>query len=204
MNVAYIRHSLAAALHMARLKADTTAEFDQTFEGFFRSFAAMIVAAPLYPLIVAGARALALQAAQATHEGQILGLHALTLAYCLVEAGSYVADWLVFPLVMIFIARLIGAGPRYVPFIVAYNWGSCIVLAATAGLHILHLSGIVSLTLAAFVYYAIMIFALVYRWQIARFGLQIGGVMAAGIVILEILISILTAFGVGAIQSLLP
>ena len=160
-----------------------------------------LIAAPLYPLIVVGERPIVIEASQIENGARLLGIKGLTLAYCLIETGSYVASWLLFPLAMVFIARLIGAGARYVPYIVAYNWGSCIVLAATAVMHVLHLAGLVSLQTTAFLYYPVVGFALAYRWWIARQGLNVPGWTAAGVVILDVLLSVFLAFAVGSVHE---
>jgi hypothetical protein len=201
MSLAYVRHSLKAAGHMAMFKTNTIGEFDVSYEGFFRSFAAMLIAAPLYPLIVIGERMIVIQATAIEQGARLMGIQGLTLAYCLIEAGSYVASWLLFPLVMVFIAKLIGAGARYVPFIVAYNWGTCIVLAVTAAMHLLHLAGIATLQTTAFLYYPVVGFALAYRWWIARQALEVPGWTAAGVVILDVLLSVFLAFAVGSIHQ---
>jgi len=201
IDLAYVRRSLGAAAHMAAFKSDAMSGFDVSYEGFFRSFLAMAIAAPLYPLIVLGERGIVAAASQIEGGARFLGIHGLSLAYCLIEAGSYVASWIVFPLVMVFISRLIGAGARYVPFVVAYNWGTCIVLAVTAAMHALYLAGIASLTVTAFLYYPVVGFALSYRWWIARKGLEVPGFTAAGIVILDVLISVFLAIGVGSLHQ---
>jgi len=202
IDVAYVRRSLAAAARMAAFKSDAIGEFDASYEGFFRSFLGMAIAAPLYPVIVAGERAIAIEAYRIAHGAQMAGVPGISLSYCLIEAGSYVASWLLFPLIMVFIARLIGAGARYVPFVVAYNWGTCIVLAAMAAMHAAFLSGLVSLGVAALLYYPVVGFALSYRWWIARKGLEISGFTAAGVVILDVLISVFLAIGVSELHQM--
>lgn len=203
IDIAYIRRALAAAVEMARFRGDPIDSFDHSYEGFFRSFAAMIVAAPLYPLIVAGERSIVMEAARAQGATQSLALHAINLPYCVIEGFSYVAGWVIFPLVMMFIARLIGASARYVPYIVAYNWGTCLVFALTALMHVLHLAGVMPLEVTSFLYFPVTAFALAYRWRIARLGLQVPGTTAAGIVILDVLISVFIAVSAGSLQGML-
>ncbi|HET7334116.1 MAG TPA: hypothetical protein VFI93_03290 [Rhizomicrobium sp.] len=203
VDIAYIRRALAAAVEMARFRDDPIDRFDHTYEGFFRSFVAMVVAAPLYPLIVAGERSLVTEAAQTQGGAQGFVLHAVNLPYCIIEAISYTAGWILFPLVMIFIARLVGASARYVPYIVAYNWGSCLVFVLTALMHLLHLAGVLPLAATSFLYFPITMFALAYRWRIARLGLQVPGTTATGVVILDVLLSVFIAVSAGSLQGAL-
>ncbi|MBI1328777.1 MAG: hypothetical protein GC166_02610 [Alphaproteobacteria bacterium] len=189
MNLAYIRHHLRAALEMARFRGDPMAQFDTTYEGFFRSFWAMAVAAPLMPLIVIGERAMATSAAAMKAIPDAAGPLPLTAGYLTFEVASFVLGWLVFPLAMIPIARMLGIGQRYVPYVVAYNWGACIGIGLSAITSLMFLSGLVPMEVLSFIFLGILIFSLAYLWRIAHIALQIGGVMAAGIVLLDIVLS---------------
>ena len=104
-------------------------------------------------------------------------------------------NWLALPLAMIAIVPLLGASRRYVPFIVAYNWCTCIVFTAMLVPYIAYLLGLASLTGVVILYYAVTVFVVSFRWRVARYGLEIPPFTAAGIVILDLLLSVLIAFG---------
>lgn len=182
MNViAYVRHSLIAAARVASFDKAAIDDFDNSYTGFFLSFAAMIVSVPLYLLQTAAVRFVMAGAGNVVPP---------------VEPGTIVLDlfyfamaWLAFPLVMIAIAPLINARPRYVPFIIVHNWAGCIVLAAQSLPSLFVLAGLPWLATATFI--PLLGFALVYLWQVAREGLQVTPLTAVGIVILELLITVL-------------
>lgn len=193
MSPGYVRHALATALRVARFDKGAMAEFDHSFEGFFRSFIGIALCAPLYILVLVAERRLATDLAASTPELSGAGLPPPGLGYFAFEAATYLLEWLAFPLVMIGIARLIGAGARYVPYIIAYNWSGVLVLTATTIPYILYLFGVVSLTGVVILYYPVAIFTFIYRWRIARDGLQIAPLTATGIVLLDFLLSVLVA-----------
>jgi len=200
MNLAYVGHALATALRVARFDKGAMAEFDQSFEGFFRSFVGILLCAPLYFLVLIAERRLSVDLATRNPDLSAAGLPPPDAAYYAVEAGTYLIEWLAFPLVMVGVVRLIGAGARYVPYIVAYNWSGCLVLTATTVPYILYLTGLISLTGVILLYYPVAIFTLVYRWRIARDGLQTSPTTATGIVILDFLLSLLVALLAARLQ----
>lgn len=189
MSPSYVLHALMTAFRVARFDNNAVDDFDQSVDGFFRSFFGIVLAAPLYSIAVMAQHRIAEELAEASGES----LPVTGAGFYLIEWGAYVVNWIALPVVMILITRLIGVAPRYVPFIVAYNWGSCFVLALSAIPYFFYLLGVIPLIGVALLYYPVVIFALVYHWRIARDGLQIPGLTAAGIVLLDLLLSILIA-----------
>jgi hypothetical protein len=123
------------------------------------------------------------------------------LAFAALESANYLANWVLFPLAMIFLANIMGAGKRYVPFVVAYNWTGCIILAATVLPYLLYLARIVPIEGVMILYYPVIFFAFALRWTVARDTLKISGLNAAGIVIFDFLLSILMAVLVGKLRE---
>jgi hypothetical protein len=190
IDAAYLRHALATALRLARFDRTAVADFDQSFEGFFRSFSGIILCAPIYALTLVAERHLAADPESELAGMTIARLPPPSVALYTLEALTYVASWLIFPLAMILIVRLLGATQRYVPLIVAYNWSYCVILLTTALPWLLYLAGIASVTGAAFLFVFVWVFALVYRWIVAREGLQTNGMTAAGIAIFDYLLGL--------------
>jgi len=202
MNTAYIRHALTAAIRVARFEKDAINDFDHSFEGFFRSFfLAFLISLPFYPILVWGERMIAAEADAIGRGVDFAGLAPVGLGHYLVESGAYILSWIVFPIAMIFVARLIGAAKHYVSYVVAYNWGSCIVLAVTLPPHILYLMGVISLDAMALLYYPVIAFALIYRWRVAQTALELPGYTATAVVIIDVLISIFIAIGAARLQQ---
>ena len=201
MNFGYIRHALATAFHVARFDKNAMGDFDHSFEGFFRSFIGIVLCAPLYVVVLLAERRMAVDATALMPELSAAGLPPADLAYYVVEGGTYLIEWLAFPLAMIGIVRLIGAGANYVPYIIAYNWSGCLVMAVTVLPYMLYLGGLISLTGVIILYYPITIFTLVYRWRIAHDGLRISGMTATGVVLFDFLLTIFVALVAAEIQT---
>jgi hypothetical protein len=172
-------------MRLARFDPNAISEFDASYGGFFRSFGAMLVCLPMYAVILLGERQMEIAGAVLTKRAAVS-----IFAFYATEGISYIVDWLSFPLAMLAISPLIGTNQRYVPFIVAYNWGTCLVFALLAAPYLLYLAGM-PLGAFLFLYYVGTIFALIYRWRIARDGLAVSGLTATGVVILDVLLGVL-------------
>ncbi|HYM18206.1 MAG TPA: hypothetical protein VEU06_06570 [Micropepsaceae bacterium] len=193
MTGAYVRHALFTAFRVAKFDRGASEEFDHSFEGFFRSFFAALLSLPIAILLtVTQDRIVADLAANA---GRSVAAAAPGMGFWLIEGGAYVVEWVALPLAMILIVKLLGASRRYVPFIIAYNWGSCLVYLVMTIPDIAYLLGITTLKSIAIVYYGAYAFIATYRWQMARETLQISGLNAAAIVILAALLDVTVDYG---------
>jgi hypothetical protein len=56
MNAAYVREQILVALRVARFEKAAIHDFDQSLDGFFRSFFGIVLCAPLYVLILTAER----------------------------------------------------------------------------------------------------------------------------------------------------
>lgn len=170
-----IGRSVQAALLLARGDATGMGRFDISFDGFWHSFAAPVLAAPVYALLLAE------QYARFGYEGQ---LGTIVLA----ESVSYVLDILTFPILAIFLTRFLSLGARYVPLVVATNW-------ATLPQVILFLAAVTLGTLVAPLRPALLLFAmlatLTYQWFVVRTALGSTGGQAAAFVTLNLLVGLL-------------
>lgn len=175
-SAAEIRRGLAGALAILRREPGAMALFDLTADGFFRSFAAMLVAAPAYALIVLG---------RISAEGSAV---ALPLAL-LVEAIGYVAGWLAFPVAAGLVLHGLGQGRRLVPLVVAGNWAA--VLQVGFVLVALLLAALLPGPTGAAVTTTATLAALAYQWLVVRTALEAPGSVAAGFVLLDIVVSLL-------------
>jgi hypothetical protein len=191
MNAAYVRTQLEVALRFARFEKDAVRDFDQSFDGFFRSFIGILLCVPFYVLIVLADRSIAANAPLDMPGVDMPPLPPASLTFFALESLNYLVNWIAFPLAMIFITRLIGAGGRYVPFIVAYNWTSCVVFALTIIPPVLYLSGLMPVALASSFSIPIILLAITYRFKVAREALDVSTLNAAGIVLFDLLLSLL-------------
>jgi hypothetical protein len=190
MNAAYIRRSLHAAFRTATFDMSAITAFDRSVEGFFRSFLALPLCVPIYAIVMLAEYRIGLAS------GGNADAEPVAQAYYIAEAIAYFVNWFAFPLAMIPLSRLIGAGARYVPYVIAYNWGSCIVLAATAIPYLLMLLGVLTAEIAILLGYSVAIFVLVFRWMLARDALGVSGMTALSIVLIDTLMSLLITLGI--------
>ena len=175
---ANLRDNLAGAWAVMRGRADGLTRLDLSLEGFWRSFAAIVLLAPFALLALISQQRLA----EAAGEGPAGGLG--------LEAVALVVDWFAFPLVFAALARPLGLGARYVPFIVARNWASVLIAAMVAVVHAAHVVGLVPPQFAQFLLFAAIVVALHFSYMIARTALGVPMGLAAPIVVLDLLISI--------------
>ena len=190
MNAAYVRKQLNVALRVARFEQHAVRDFDQSFDGFFRSFFGIILCAPFYVLIMFADQRIAANAPIEMPGVEIPPQPPMNLAFAALESMNYLANWIAFPLAMILLTRILGVGPRYVPFVVAYNWTSCVIFALTVIPTALYLSGVVPIVAASSLSIPVIMLAIAYRFKVAREALDISGLNAAGIVLFDLLLSL--------------
>jgi hypothetical protein len=195
---------LFTAFRVARFDAGATQDFDHSFEGFFRSFFAALLSAPVYVFLVVVEKRMIDAVPDSARGAALRDAPPPGMGYWLIEAGAYVVDWLALPAAMILIVKLIGASRNYVPFVIAYNWGSCLIYLALTLPALAYLLGIATLTGIAILSYGVFVFTLTYRWRLARETLQISSPNAAAIVIFDELLSFTILFAAARLQQLHP
>ncbi len=176
--------SLNGVWLLARRDVGGYAYFNQTIEGFWRSFAAVLFIAPVY-FVLSGA-ALELQPAdQSTGEAtRDVG------SYYFGTGVALILDWISFPIIVIFIARGFGLARNYVRFIIAYNWSSVLVFVVAnvpAVFFYLGLTGIQTTGGMALIFLIPVIY---FRWFVARTALETTNLIAGALVLLEFTLSI--------------
>ncbi|NQW00852.1 MAG: hypothetical protein HQ483_14200 [Rhodospirillales bacterium] len=170
--------ALYGAWRLARFDSQGHDFFDKTTVGFWRSFQAAFILAPLYLLLLA---------AQA-YAGQVdlpFG------RYLALELSAYFLSWLVFPVVMEWLTRTLGCRDRYIPFIVAYNWAMVPQYVLFIGVIVLGLIGLIPTSIVQGLTTLLFIWTLVYSGYIAKTALLVPLSTTAGIVFLDVLLGLL-------------
>jgi hypothetical protein len=181
MNViAYVRENLAGAWEVMLGRPDGAVRIDTSIEGFWRSFAVIVLVAPFALLSFLSEEPIAAEGAASSAATVSLPLFAVAV----------IIDWVTFPLIFAFVARAFALGSRYVPFIVARNWASVIVGAMIAVLDALHLLGIVPQTVMPFAVIGALAVALRFSYVIARTTLGVSMALALPIVLLDYVVSL--------------
>ncbi|HMR30931.1 MAG TPA: hypothetical protein PKA13_07330 [Geminicoccaceae bacterium] len=178
------KRALHGAWAIARRDPGAMSRFDLTVEGFWGSFFAAVVAAPGYLLLLVDQYA-------------VQGLGANLGEVALVELLAYAAGWIAFPLLALPITQALGLGHRYVPLVVASNWGSVLQVALLVAFTVL--ATVLPEAMHVSLRLAVMLVALAYQWQVVRVSLETTGLIAAGLVIVDILVAVIIQRGAGAL-----
>jgi hypothetical protein len=171
-------YALFGAWRLAHFDLQGTAYFEGTAAAALRSFWVALILLPAHVVLVL----LRLVDRPVAVDGWTVFM---------VEALAYVVGWTAFPVAMHWVARLLDREREYFAFIAMSNWSAVLqmllflpVTALTAGrmlpvpvLHVINL--------------AMMLALLAYAWFVARAGLRIGGFAAAGVVALDLVLSLL-------------
>ena len=176
-----IAAALYGAWRLLRMDRNGLSYFEQTPEGFYRSFYAALLVAPGYLILVL--------IHLADLETQAGGLRIIT-----VEIIAYVISWTAYPLIMFRIADAIGRSSGYITFVVAFNWSKMIHMLIFLPIAAISFTGLLPEALSLLLSFAATIGILVYQWFITRTALDIGGGAATGLVVLDVIIGIVIKF----------
>jgi hypothetical protein len=149
------------------------AAFDVSLKGFVQSFAAAVIALPIFAFV---------HFVQTRHlgmDGTPLGLAVL----------AYAVRWLAFPLTAAALAKMMHREQHFVPYVVAANWASIIQIGIVAAAVLL--STLLSSGVAAFLILVVTVGLLVYDFFIARIAFQTPGIDGGAVVLVQLLVSML-------------
>ena len=198
---AEIYSSIYGAWRLARLDPSGMRFFSLTIEGFWRSFFAAVIVAPIYIYIRLIRPIARVQMPQQPLDAPVVEGEPPVDAgpNLVVDIGAYVVGWAAFPVLMILLARLLNLSGQYVSFIVAYNWANVVQwavfgVAATIAAALGAETGLgVVLNLAA------LAAVLFYQWFVARTALLTSAYVAAGIVVIDVLLGLIINFAARAV-----
>lgn len=171
------REALAAlygTVRLIRLKPDGFAWFDASLDGFWRSFAAAALVAPLYLVSLA------------LWPGTISLPAPDPLRFMALKSIAYLMGWVAYPLVMVSVLRLIDRERHMFRYLVAYNWFQVPKEALFFTLAALYAVGAMPGRAAEFLSLAAFAATLFYFWYIAKAALETDGYTAAGLVLIDL------------------
>lgn len=151
-------------------------EFDQSEAGFWRSFSAIVILAPLY--LYAATVQVDIPDAPQGSPSLVTSLVGLLL------------QWIGWPLAMVAIAWWAGLTRGYSRYIIAYNWSSVLVIAALMPPLILLDLGLIGQGSAVMLSFAMLFVTLYYRWYVALTALETTGAVAAALVVADVVLSL--------------
>ncbi len=177
--------SLRGSFELALGRANGLAYFENSFDAFWRSFAVIILVAPIYLAQVLAERHNLFAGGLIDPETYSSGL------YFSVKAGVLVVDWFAFPVLMVGIARLLNLTARYGIYITVFNWSSLLIVLVLTPAFVAWTLGLVGDFLANILTLGILMLVLRFRWFIARQVLGAAPITATGLVLAEFLMSVL-------------
>jgi hypothetical protein len=178
---AEIERALQGAWLLARGETRGMGLFDLSVEGFWKSFAAALLAAPAYVLVL-------------LEQYAVLGGPEHLAGTVVAEILAYACGWLTFPVAAIVLTRLLGLGGRYVPLIVASNWGAMLQIGLYTVVVIVTL--VMPREVRTFGLFAATAAVLVYQWFVIRTALETSGGIAFGFVVIDVLSSVAVTRGI--------
>jgi hypothetical protein len=186
--LAEAQRSLDGLWHLAREGAPALRYFDRSRAGLLRSFGAGILAAPFYALSIA------LDPPPTTD----------WLRLVLVEGCGYVILWLAFPLALQPLAARLGRGAEWLDFVIAINWTGALVTTLGLLLTLLRISPAVPDGLQLLVGVICLAGPLAFEWFLARHLLRVGFAAAFGVVMLDLVLSLLVESAINGMLGTPP
>ncbi len=167
----YIRGSLRGAWEMARANPKAMDYFDLSSDGFWKSFWALGVMAPVYILWVF----FNLQSDVATHPDMI--------AYPLLSESLFFAFILPFTaFVMVYFTRFMKISANYAAMVIAFNWVNALVYWIVTIMTIIMASGIIGGDVAFIIMLIVKFYFTAYVvWFTLKTSLNISGMLAIGV-----------------------
>jgi hypothetical protein len=173
-----IINSLYGTIRLAAGDKRGVEHFNFSHLGFWRSFTAAIIVAPIFVLLL--------------NVRYIVSDNDVSLTrFASIYAIAYVIGWVVFPLLINYLTEIIDRGQKFVRYIVMYNWASVIQNLIYLPFAILVEAQIVTGTTATIVGLFLLSLVFLYTCFITKVALEISSSIASGIVVFDLILSII-------------
>lgn len=166
--------ALYGAARLARFDKAGLGYFDVSLRGFWNSFYAGVIVAPLYAVLVA------LRTTDAD----------AGWAPLVIDALAYVVNWLVFPVVMLTLVRMLDRQRFYLRHIVAYNWASAVQNFVYLPLALLIQAGLLPTDVGALLSLLALGWVVVYSSFVTHVALDVPVPTAAALVVVDLVLGI--------------
>jgi hypothetical protein len=171
-----IVYAVYGAWLLLRFEARGLTYFKDSVPAFWRSFFAAVIVAPAYLVMTV------------THLAKSQTEAGLLQALA-VELPAYVILWTAFPLALFYITRGIGKEDRFLIAVIALNWTAIIHVALSLPVHLVTQAQLLPPPIGDLLGLGLFVFLLIYEWFIVRTALTVGGLVAAGVVFLDVFLS---------------
>ncbi len=181
--LARARHGLAVSWRLAGHDTDAIHDYDTSYDGFWASFWALGLSLPVFLLLTSLEPQI-----QAAAE---LPVREMSTGFYLLETVGYAINWLMFPLLMIFIARLLAFQDRYTVLVVAFNWSALFLSLMVLPAPLLFAAGVIGLGTMVIINLIIWALSLYYRWLVFTTAIGGQGFTGFGLLLLDVLTSLI-------------
>jgi hypothetical protein len=171
-----ISYALYGVWRLARLDSNGLSYLRETEDAFWKSFFAAVICLPPYVVL-------------AVIQLNQMELSAPLLKILLVEAIAYVISWAAFPLAAWHLVQMLDRQENYIRYIVAFNWSKVIQILVFLPVAVLAAGGLFG-SLSGLVSLGVTLLILGYIWFITKHALKVTGGPAAGLVMLDLFISV--------------
>lgn len=113
--------------------------------------------------------------------------------FLIIQASVYTLYWVLYPLVVYYLARYLDRPAAYPSYIIMYNWVKAAQIILLSLLWAVGETGWVNESTFMVLNTALMVILVVAEWNIIRFGLRLGGLMPLNFLFLEGIIGLLIA-----------
>ena len=179
--VAPLNETLASIYGAYRLACGDTRGlnyFNATYEGFWRSFSAAIIIAPVFIIFLS---------IQYSYDAKNVNL----MRFFYIHSIAYVTGWVAFPLLIFHLANLLKFNQGIICYIISYNWCSLlqnlIYLPFVIIVGAFQIQGGIINTIGIF----LLGLVILYTWFISKVALNISGLFAVVIVMIDLFLIIL-------------
>ncbi len=176
-----IAYSIYGAARLAIADPQGLDWFVPTRRGFWHSFRAAWILAPFYLLLTLV---------------ELSGQDGPLFLPLLLEGESYVISWVAYPLVMLYLCDALGRSDRFLLYATAYNWVALLQNLIYLPIPLLLGIGLLTPDAADLLLLSVLAAVSVYSWYVARLTLDVSGVTAAGIVLLDLLLALAISGGI--------
>lgn len=184
-----IRGGLSGAWRLFRGDPKAMDAFDLSYDGFWKSFLAILVALPVFLLYVHGEWSALSAAVERAPDAQVAAPS--FAAHLVLRLAVMAVDWLAFPLIVLATAGPLGIAGRVVPYIIAQNWAAAAASVVIALPGIAFAYSLLGAGVASLVTFVLFLLVLRFFYLVARIALGAPVGLAVGLVAFNALLSLL-------------
>jgi hypothetical protein len=173
-----IVNSLYGSLRLACGDKNGINYFNTSHLGFWRSFTAAIIVAPIFALL------LSVRYAVSSNDVNLF-------RFVLIHAIAYIIGWIVFPIIINYVTDVLGHGKKFVRYIIIYNWASVLQNFIYLPFAILVEAQLIHGTAASIIGLCLLSLVFLYTAFITKTALDVSNGIAAAIIVFDLILSVI-------------